>query len=86
LLPKYRLWRTCSNRSARIRRSRIFSADCAAIEAARFVREFAREALEIREFQRGEETEGVERGFIEAPAAKEGKDAFALGRSIAVGG
>ncbi len=59
--------------------------DGAAIVAACFFGEFAGEALEVRELHRSEEAEGVERGFVKAPAAEKIEDAFALGVIAAVG-
>ncbi len=62
-----------------------FHADVSAIVAARFLGEFAGEAVEIGAFQRSEEIQGIEGGFIEAPAAEEIEDAFALGMTNAIG-
>ena len=59
--------------------------DGAAIIAARFLGKFAGEALEVGKFQGHEETEGIERGFVKAPAAEKIEDALAFGVIAAVG-
>jgi len=58
-----------------------FDSDGAAINAPGFFGIFTREPFEIRALERGEKTQGVERGLIEAPAAEEIEDAFAFGVS-----
>ena len=62
-----------------------FHADVAAITAARLLGVFAGEAFKIRALERREEAEGIESGFIKAPAAEEIEDALALGVSGAIG-
>ena len=62
-----------------------FHADGAAVVAAGFFGIFTGEAVEIGTLERGEEAEGVESGFVEAPAAEKIEDAFAFGVPHAVG-